>query len=110
MKSLITFQVEPKVQVRLFEDFSPDWSWADHVEMQAVEEGRLSQFIIEVTAFDASGEVSGIDSLGGVALYSHDVNQDVIQQYIDDHGMVGNAKADLKDRLARVISLNGGAA
>ena len=103
MKPIDKFELEPGVVVRLYPEPDPDWSWAESSEDQKkIKRGDMEQVIVEVVIYDASGEVEGSDSIGGVVIGIDDHKQE-IRDTIDAYDMVQNARNDLKDKLNRII-------
>lgn len=101
------FDLEPGVHVQVYEEEDPDWSWAeekgseDAALMRKVRRGDVQQVFVVVTVFDASGEVEGSDSLGGIVTGLDDHKQE-IRDAIDAHDMVSEARKDLAEKLTRI--------
>lgn len=72
-------------------------------QLEAIESGACSvmNVIVEVSL----GGLKGIDSLGGVFVFS----PEDVDQAIRDHGMIENALEDLKARLEDLLTTVGGA-
>jgi hypothetical protein len=107
MKHIDKFELEPGILVKIYPEFDPDWSWIEvgSKDERLVRDGHLEQVIVEVTVFDSSGEVSGTDSLGGVCI-GLDAHKQEIRDTIDSNSMVQEARADLKNKLARILAAN----
>ncbi len=82
-------------------DESPDLSFLSESQLEAIESGscEVLSLIVEVSF---AGELTGIDSLGGIFLYHGDVAD--LKSTVKDHGMISEALKDLKNRLDSVLA------
>lgn len=112
MKPAFLFSVPAKFeyqgQVRQLEarvscvpDESPDLSFLSESQLEAIESGscEVLGLIVEVSF---AGEITGLDSLGGVFLYNGDVAD--LKSTVKDHDMIQGALNDLKNRLDNVLA------
>ncbi len=98
------FELEPGVFVKVYNEDSPDWSWAeDNETKQKIQSGDIEQVIVFVSVYDESGEVEGTDSLGGIVIGFDDHKQE-IRDAIDSNEMVASARQDLETRLNKILS------
>ncbi len=100
------FEIELGVLVKIYSEPDPDWSWVeDDTDKRQVACGDLEQVFIEVSIYDKTGEVKGLDTLGGVVI-GYDDHRQEIRDAIDDHDMIKETKEDLKMKLKKICSQN----
>lgn len=96
-------ELNVRLEVYLDDYIHTDFEDYDDATKEALVKGTLSQFVVVVKAFDITGNVAGLDSLGGIIVKKA---EDVLDT-VKDHNMVDNAKTELLFTLNKIFKAYG---